>query len=218
MDWSTLQEAAAIVRAAGAENPAETITRAVSAAQLVLGAFPTPGRTPPVIRIRVILPQRKLDTKMMDWLHAPVLDFEKSEILCRGFALESWEYFHPRNHPARIAIWRADLIRRWPPINHGKSTGLDPLAAPRGGRQRTGAPEQYDWDEIEQFIRREFSKRGDFTRRENRVEGWRSQNDLIGLIKDHLEGLNEPIPGETRFKEKVGEMLQKLRSELATDH
>jgi hypothetical protein len=81
-----------------------------------------------------------------------------------------------------------------------------------------GSPEQYDWDDIEQFIRREFTNRGDFADAGNRVNGWRSQNDLIELIKDYLERRKQPIPQPTRFKEKVAEILLKLRSELAAGH
>jgi hypothetical protein len=115
--WVSLQEAVETVRAGSDENPAEVIRRAVSAALLMPpGALPPPGHTPPVIRVRVILQQRRPDTEMMDWLQAPVLDFEKSEILCRGFTPESWEEINrPRKlHPARIEIWKDDLLRLWP--------------------------------------------------------------------------------------------------------
>jgi hypothetical protein len=116
--WASLQEATETVRAAGVENPTEVIRQAVSAALIVRpGTLPLPDRTPPAPRLRVIS-QRTPDTEMMDWLQAPVLDFEKSEILCRSFMPRSWEELNrPRNvHPARIELWNDDLLRLWPTV------------------------------------------------------------------------------------------------------
>lgn len=110
--WASLQEATETVRAAGVENPTEVIRQAVSAALIVRpGTLPLPDRTPPAPRLRVIT-QRT--TVGMDWLQAPVLDFEKSEILCRSFMPGSWEQkWRPELHPARIEIWNDDLLRLW---------------------------------------------------------------------------------------------------------
>jgi hypothetical protein len=94
---------------------------------------------------------------------------------------------------------------------------IEPAAKPQQ-HARPGAPELYDWDDIAQFVRKEITNRGDFKKAENRIEGWRSQNDLLRLIENYLQRRNQPIPGPTRFKEKVGEILEQLRSELATDH
>jgi hypothetical protein len=124
--WASLQEATETVRAAGVKDPAEAITRAVSAAMLVRpGALPLPDRTPPAPRLRVITQRTVVG---MDWLQAPVLDFEKSEILCRSYMAGTQEQFtHPRDlHPARIELWNDDLLRLWPAAG-----GDQPSSAPR---------------------------------------------------------------------------------------
>ena len=130
--WVSLQEAVETVHAASVESPEEVIRRAVSAAELVRGALPPSGHTPPVIRVRVILQHRKPDIEMLDWIQAPVLDFQKSEILCRGFAPMSWEELNrPRNlHPARIEIWNDDLLRLWPAGGSPEAPG-NPLSPSR---------------------------------------------------------------------------------------
>jgi hypothetical protein len=81
-----------------------------------------------------------------------------------------------------------------------------------------GAAEQFDWADIELLVRKLFADRGDFAKPENRVLGWRSQNDLIEAVKDYLEKRHQPVPGETRFKAKVAEMLKRIRLELLTGH
>jgi hypothetical protein len=132
--WASLQEAAETVRAAGVENPTEAITRAVSAAMIVRpGTVPLPDRTPPAPRLRVIT-QRT--TVGMDWLQAPALDFEKSEILCRSYMAGTQEEFsHPRDlHPARIELWNDDLLRLWPAggIQHSQAALAAAAVSPPG--------------------------------------------------------------------------------------
>jgi hypothetical protein len=115
--WASLQEAAETIRAAGVENSTEVIRRAVSAALIVRpGALPLPDRKPPAPRFRVISERTPVG---MDWLQAPVLDFEKSEILCRSYMAGTDEEFrYPRDvHPARIELWNDDLLRLWPPAS-----------------------------------------------------------------------------------------------------
>jgi len=110
--WATLKEAAEIA-SDSAGDPQESIRRAVSASLLVRpGTLPLPGREPPALRVRVIT-QRTIVGN--DWLQAPVLDFEKSEIQCRSYMAGTWEEFkHPREtYPARIELWRDDLLRLW---------------------------------------------------------------------------------------------------------
>jgi hypothetical protein len=91
-------------------------------------------------------------------------------------------------------------------------------AVPKKERSGPGAAEQYDWDHIEQFVRKKFVDCGDFAKPDNRVEGWKSQNDLIEAVKDYLQKRSEPIPGPTQFKEKVAGMLKRIRLELPTGH
>jgi hypothetical protein len=50
------------------------------------------------------------------------------------------------------------------------------------------------------------------------MKGWRSQNDLIELVKEYLQRRNEEIPGDTQLKARVGKVLEDIRSELPTDH
>jgi hypothetical protein len=134
--WVSLQEAVETVRAASVENPEEVIRQAVSVALLVRpGTLPLSDHTPPAPRLHVIT-QRTIVG--MDWLQAPALDFEKSEILCRSYMAGTWEEWPPQNlHPARIEIWKADLLRLWPSGGSqeapGERTAADhkPLPSPR---------------------------------------------------------------------------------------
>ena len=78
-----------------------------------------------------------------------------------------------------------------------------------------GAPEKFDWDDIEQFVRREIAERGDYRKPENRVKGWRSQNDLIRSIESYLSRTKQPVPSPTQFKKKLPNIL---RSVILTAH
>jgi hypothetical protein len=60
------------------------------------------------------------------------------------------------------------------------------LAGPPGPRTRGGAPVQYDWDDAKLFVFRELDAHGDFAVPQNRVKGWRSQNDLIGKLQEYM--------------------------------
>jgi hypothetical protein len=141
--WASLEEASQIVRAAGVDDPEETIRKAVGAGLLVRpGAVPVTGREYPAPRVRVISERTIIGN---DWLQAPVLDFEKSEILCRSFMDGTQERFeHPRRlHPARIELWRDDLLRLWPAVASkvkGATSTVKPSRKGIGGR-----PELVDW-------------------------------------------------------------------------
>jgi hypothetical protein len=93
-------------------------------------------------------------------------------------------------------------------------------APPARKKERTGpgAAEQYDWADIELFVRKLLSDRGDFAKPENRMDGWRSQNNLIEVVKNYLEKTRQPAPSPTQFKDKVADMLKRIRSELPADH
>lgn len=113
---------------------------------------------------------------------------------------------------------RPSRIRRKIGVPHWIYASRKDLPAVKPARVGPGAAEQYDWDDIEQFVRELFRKRGDFLKSENRVEGWRSQNNMIEIVKDYLQRTKQPIPGVTQFKDKVAEILERIRSELPADH
>jgi hypothetical protein len=129
----------------------------------------------------------------------------------------------PRLRPYQIMVRDHDRrrpagTRRHIPVPHWVYVFRKDLPAPKQPRTGPGAAEIYDWDDIEQFIRQEFTKRGDFKMPENRMKGWRSQNDLIELIKDYLQARKQPVPRDTQFKKNVGKILRQIRSELPTGH
>ncbi|MET4242723.1 hypothetical protein [Bradyrhizobium sp. RT10b] len=152
----------------------------------------------------------------------------------QGFPTQWRRRRFPRDWPARLTPdrvdWQASTIHGLHPVTLMETdlfievsaaalgTGQQPGAASGRPVQRVGSPELYDWDDIEQFIRREIDKRGDFAKPENRQKGWRSQNDLIEVITDYLERRNESVPGPSRFKVKVASILIKVRNELAAGH
>jgi hypothetical protein len=115
---------------------------------------------------------------------------------------------------------RSNAARRGTRIPHWVYVMKAAAPTPKKERTGPGAAEQYDWDDIEQFVRQEFTKRGDFKKPENRVKGWRSQNNLIEAVKDYLQRKKPPesVPGPTQLKAKVADMLKRIRSELPTDH
>ena len=82
----------------------------------------------------------------------------------------------------------------------------------RPNLKKVGAPELYDWDEIEQFVAKQLNEKGDYGLAENRVTGWRTRADLIELTKDHLQKLKMAIPGDTQMKAKIGEFVERWRS------
>jgi hypothetical protein len=85
-------------------------------------------------------------------------------------------------------------------------------ASVRPNLTKVGAPERYDWDEIEQFVAKQLNEKGDYGLAENRVTGWRTRADLIELTKDHLQKLKMAIPGDTQMKAKIGEFVERWRS------
>jgi hypothetical protein len=125
-----------------------------------------------------------------------------------------------RLHPYQI-MWRDRDRRRPSATRRGIKVPhwVYVMKADISARDRgPGAAEQYDWADIELFVRKLFTDRGDFAKPENRVDGWKSQNNLIEAVKDYLERRRQPVPKETQFKIKVGEMLKRIRLELPTDH
>jgi hypothetical protein len=51
---------------------------------------------------------------------------------------------------------------------------------------RAGRPEQFDWEEGKLFAFKLLEEKGDFKIPENRTKGWRSQNDLVERVIEHL--------------------------------
>jgi hypothetical protein len=132
--------------------------------------------------------------------------YDKAEVL-KSFQIE----FVDRD------VRRPARRRRRIPVPHWIYVVRDDLPA-RKVHEGPGRPEDYDWDDIYQFVCKEFQARGDLQRSENRVKGWRSQNDVIELIKNYLQRRKQRIPGDTQLKKRVSEILKRIRSELPTDH
>jgi hypothetical protein len=156
-------------------------------------------------------------------------DFEPVPISAAAFSVEEdkgWESFsdpEPQPVPYQIMVVDCDtrrpsMTRRHIRVPHWVYVARKDLPTPKQPRVGSGAPEIYDWDDIEQFIRNEFTNRGDFLKPENKMKGWRSQNDLIELVKDYLQRRNQPIPGDTQMKKNVSAILKTIRPELPTDH
>jgi hypothetical protein len=95
------------------------------------------------------------------------------------------------------------------------STALDHFGGtniPRRKVTKVGAPELYDWDEIQQFVAKKLTDNGDYGLRENKVKRWRTRADLIELTKDHLQKLKMDVPSETQLKTRIGEFVEHWRS------
>ncbi|MCK1706128.1 hypothetical protein IVA86_33185 [Bradyrhizobium sp. 146] len=172
MNWSTLREALAMAQAGDIPNAQERVTRAVAEAGLV-----RPGALPRVVtayalRVRVISSRTMVG---MDWLQAPQLDFDKSEILCRSFMAGTQEQFeHPRPlHPALIELWAADVARLFPAAidagPHRRFSDDESLA-----REGAGGLDSGRWPNAHQAAL-ELAKRADgnatFESKVRRIEG-----------------------------------------------
>jgi hypothetical protein len=189
--WASLEEASEMVRATGIDDPAKTIRRTVSAALLV-SAAPTPDHEPSALRVRVIS-QRKMVG--LDWLQAPELDFEKSEILCRSFMPGSWEQFEiPGLHPAKIELWTADVKRLWPP---------SAAMIRKGGR-----PPVVEWGLVETEAIRLMEDNGEFSA----VDGWNAQERLNEELMKFCQDKFGIEPGLSTLKEHVGPCLTEWRA------
>ncbi|MCK1447235.1 hypothetical protein IVB34_40120 [Bradyrhizobium sp. 2] len=138
----------------------------------------------------------------------------------------------PRHH------WNGENL--WPRFIDGSYDPADPFQARKGPRQqlfifllldsfsawlpasrkkkavRVGPPEKYDWEEAKLFMLRELEARGDFLDPQNNVPGWKSQNNLVDLIIEHLEKRpdvgDDNGPSPSAVKNKVKGWLKEWRT------
>lgn len=104
----------------------------------------------------------------------------------------------------------SDMREQFP----NKSVVSDPMPAQKTAEKvRSGAKELYDWDEGKRVAHREFQRRGDFNLPENADDGWRSQNDLVKLVKDALAKPGDKIPGDSTTKTYVSRWLKEWRGQ-----
>ncbi len=137
----------------------------------------------------------------------------------------------PRHH------WNGENL--WPRFIDGAYDPEDPFQIKRGPRQqlfifvpvvslsswlptpkpkkavRVGPSEKYDWEDAKLFMLQELGARGDFQDPQNKVPGWKSQNDLANLIIEHLEKHHEVGPGNgpsiSGVKGKLKDWLKEWR-------
>ena len=62
---------------------------------------------------------------------------------------------------------------------------IEPPAPAR--KSSAGRPKEYDWDEGKQFAMRELERDGDPRKPENHMKDWRSQEDLVRRVANHLD-------------------------------
>ena len=193
--WLRLPQVSHLVIERGyAANEAEAHSQIVPV--ISRGKLPLRGHTGDV---RLNLPARPSISQSVGygWLVVPILDVPASTILypCRG---SGWE---TRMRPTVIEIHAEDVDRIWPRRERGK-----------------GRPLEFDWDEAEQFTFKILDEKGDPTDRlNNRPKGWRSVENLVGAIIEHLEvelGAGEG-PGRTTVQPKATAWLQAWRDAQA---
>jgi hypothetical protein len=81
------------------------------------------------------------------------------------------------------------------------------------GGSKTGRPEKYDWEEAKLYLQKLLEENGDFKDPLNRVEGWRSQNDAVSLVIEHLAKIsNDDGPSASGVKAKICDWLEEFRS------
>jgi hypothetical protein len=95
-----------------------------------------------------------------------------------------------------------------------KSGGTAERGGPPGPRTRRGAPIQYDWDDAKLFVFQELDAHGDFAVAENRVKGWRSQNDLVSKLQEYMESApgGGRAPSDSSAKKFVADCVAEWRT------
>jgi hypothetical protein len=78
---------------------------------------------------------------------------------------------------------------------------------------RRGHPEEYDWGEGIQFMRRELDKRGDPRNPINAVEGWRSDADVARSVAAHIALPNGRAPDFKHTARIIRPELKRWRAE-----
>jgi hypothetical protein len=120
--------------------------------------------------------------------------------------------------PRWIFVSRASLERSIESLK--KPGGVKPGQAEKSieslkkpGGSKTGRPEKFDWEEGKLYFHKLLEQNGDFKDPLNRVDGWRSQNDAVSLIIEHLAKIsNDDGPSPSAVKAKVRDWLEEFRS------
>jgi hypothetical protein len=77
-----------------------------------------------------------------------------------------------------------------------------------------GSPPTYDMVEIKLFFQQLLEDRGDPTNEKDQGPGWKSIEDAMKVIRDHMEERGG-VPQKTRFREILNGVLADYRRDLA---
>jgi hypothetical protein len=80
-------------------------------------------------------------------------------------------------------------------------------------KNKSGAKEQWDWEDIEMFVCKTMGERGDFAEAENAEDRWRSLADLCRLVENYIQQREGPdkVPALSTLKSRVTKMVARWR-------
>jgi hypothetical protein len=117
-----------------------------------------------------------------------------------------------------LQVKKVDVSREFSTLLKGISLSsfpseqIDPAANPET-RKRKGRKPQYDWEDVELFVKSQLDARGDFDD-SDQVADWRCQADLERSVADYFSKRgNERVPAVSSVREKIGPMVDRWRTE-----
>jgi hypothetical protein len=85
-------------------------------------------------------------------------------------------------------------------------------------KSRRGAPRKYSWEnDARPFVIGELDANGDFDDPENRIDGWRSQEDLIDRLLKYMGSREEKEPGRSTAQGYVAKWVAEWRQNKANN-
>jgi hypothetical protein len=122
--------------------------------------------------------------------------------------LESLANWRPGSRPPQMLFGVADYL------SHLRYCRIVIPKAP--ARPGAGRPEQHDWEDAEMYALQVFRQKGDPEKKEDRVEGWKSQTDLAKVVLEYMEKRaaqqNIRPPELNTVRNKIPDWLRKFRA------
>jgi hypothetical protein len=109
-----------------------------------------------------------------------------------------------------------DDLNHWASkISETGSANMEPKVGMPNEKHPGGRPPEYELVEIKLFFQQLLRDRGDPTNEIDQSPGWKSIADAMKVISDHMEKKGYDVPGNTRFREVLNDVLASHRRALA---
>jgi hypothetical protein len=141
-----------------------------------------------------------IDPHRNPWPAEQILQWE-SKILQ---SLADWK---PGARPPAMLFGTADYV------SHLRYCRIEQKNQARAG---AGRRPQFDWEDAEMYAMELFRQKGDPTKLENQIEGWRSNTDVANTVLNYLQKLADrnggKAPDFNTVRNKVPDWLKKFRA------